>query len=201
MLFSKKFRNVADKGIYLGIWRPNDEFGRSLKMEFDLYAGTSNLCSLEGQHLILPNHELLDALSRSNTHTPNPGYISTTKLSVMCSLLKSGTYKGEWFLPTQEVLQYMLSNSQKGDLNNIFISTENVRSDAQTIHPNLYHCLSAANSGEVKACALYRQNESITVTSETLTGEGLTNSLSTHLVRALPRKKRFWHKGSTVELT
>lgn len=141
MWFSKKFKYIEGKGIYLGKWKPKDEFGRSLSMTFDLYAAPQNLFTHDGRQLVVPFNTLYDVLNQRNlkeADSDHPTLVFTTH-ETLAAYIRKGDYKGQWFLPTEDILTDMLYNEQKGDLRNVFVKADEYQIGSEGSHQ--YHCL------------------------------------------------------------
>ncbi len=141
MWFSKKFKHIEGKGIYLGKWEPKDEFGRSLSMVFDLYAAPQNLFTHDARQLLVPFNKLYEVLDQRNladAENDKPTLMFST-YETLASHLRKGEYKGQWFLPTEDILIYMLKNAYKGDLRNVFVRADEYHINRDGAHR--YHCL------------------------------------------------------------
>jgi hypothetical protein len=97
---------VAGKGVYLGDWKPFDRAGESLNMRFDLFAAPFDfgLDGLgRGQKLLLNFNKVVLEVAGTRNLMGHDGtnYRNDTELY---DALKTGLYQGEWFVPTQDIL-------------------------------------------------------------------------------------------------
>ena len=105
--FEEKPANIGQlmsgKGIYLGTWEPVDTSGRSLGQIFNVFAAPHDLKNNKNKNALLTykaarwrvasikrllGHDGMDLIDDANLY----------------DILKSGNYKGEWFIPPVEIL-------------------------------------------------------------------------------------------------
>ncbi len=94
---------IRNQGIFLGRWNPRDELERSLGLEFNVFAAPEDLTDIAGRHVCLTYAEtVLRVGNLKNWHGfDGRGYIGDIALY---RALKTGTYKGEWVIPTADLL-------------------------------------------------------------------------------------------------
>jgi len=97
---------VPGKGVYLGIWSPSDRHACSINKMFNVYAAPYDLGLDENGHgskLIITYNDAVKAVSEIKNLMGHNGaqYKNDTELY---DALRSGSYKGEWFIPTRDLV-------------------------------------------------------------------------------------------------
>ncbi|MBI3418521.1 MAG: hypothetical protein HY053_00095 [Proteobacteria bacterium] len=94
---------VEGEGIFAGIWEPKDRQGKSLNKKFAVFAAPEDFTDSSGKKILLTFEAAADELAkRKNWHGHDGGnYKNDTALY---KALKGGSYKGEWFIPTRDLL-------------------------------------------------------------------------------------------------
>lgn len=97
---------VPRKGVYLGVWSPRDRSGKSLGKTFNLYAAPHDLGLDEqgrGSKLFTTYGGTVKAVGKIIDLMGHAGakYKNDTELY---KALRDGSYKGEWFIPTLDIL-------------------------------------------------------------------------------------------------
>lgn len=97
---------IPGKGIFVGVWSPKDRNGNSLNKTFNLFAAPHDLGLDEngqGTKQILRYNDAVKCVSGIRNLMGHHGadYKNDTKLYVA---LKDGSYKGEWFIPTLDMI-------------------------------------------------------------------------------------------------
>jgi hypothetical protein len=96
-------QTVKGKGVFAGIWEPRDRQGNSLNKKFAVFAAPEDFTDSSGKKVLLTFKATADELAkRKNWHGHDGGnYKNDTALY---KALKGGSYKGEWFIPTRDLL-------------------------------------------------------------------------------------------------
>ena len=97
-------QKIADKGIFFGVWEPTDRNGRVLRKKFNLFAAPEDLTDNSGKRmLLLYNQTVKQVAGLRNWHGHDGGnFINDAALYIA---LKGNGYKGEWFIPTLDLLR------------------------------------------------------------------------------------------------
>jgi hypothetical protein len=106
---------VPGKGILLGVWSPKDRNGNSLNKTFNVFAAPCDLGLDENGRAdkqILRYKDAVKCVSEIRSLMGHDGanYKNNTELY---AALKNGSYKGEWFIPTREMIVGTDSNGQQ----------------------------------------------------------------------------------------
>jgi len=100
---------VEGKGVYVGIWAPEDRDGTSLGEIFDLYAAPEDVQNNKGKRLLLTFNEAVDHVAALQDYYGHDGFnhdgSGLTEDEVLYEALKTGSYKGEWFIPPKDALK------------------------------------------------------------------------------------------------
>lgn len=96
-------RHIEGKGVFLGRWAPKDSDGISLNKIFNLFAAPDDLTDKNGQKLVTTYNKAVERISELNDWHGHDGgaYKNDTELY---DALRDGTYNGEWFIPTRDIL-------------------------------------------------------------------------------------------------
>jgi hypothetical protein len=100
---------IPGKGIFLGVWSPKDRDGVSLGKTFNLFAAPYDLGLDEngrGTKQILTYSDTVKAVSRIRNLMGHDG-AGYKNDSELYAALKNSSYKGEWFIPTREMIAGM----------------------------------------------------------------------------------------------
>jgi hypothetical protein len=94
---------IAGKGIFVGAWEPRDRGGQSLDKIFDVFAAPEDLTDSSGRRALLTFKEAAAQVASLRNWNGHDGgdFNSDTELY---KALGSNTYKGEWFIPTCDLL-------------------------------------------------------------------------------------------------
>jgi hypothetical protein len=94
---------IAGEGIYLGQWQPKDRSGNSLGKTYDVFAAPEDLKDPDGSNLLLTYKAAVrEVASRRNWHGHDGARFEND--AALYSALQDGSYKGEWFIPTRDLL-------------------------------------------------------------------------------------------------
>jgi hypothetical protein len=175
---------IKGKGIYIGSHEFKNDDGESLG-EYDLYAapedlkvpGDKNNDRKDGR-LLLKYYDAVDYVAELRDYFNHNGG-SYANDSCLKDAIKEGSYKGEWFIPTKEILnEHLYFNHSKGDLKGSF-NTETGTSDGSVWY---------------WSCSNHRLNTSNFMTESIKDGsldwfEAVNDKLSVRCVRAEPKAK------------
>ncbi len=94
---------VAKEGIFIGQWAPKDRAGYSLGRIFNVFAARHDLDDAAGAPATF---NYLEALNRISELKKWNGYDGANYADdgEIYSALKEGSYNGEWFIPTMDLL-------------------------------------------------------------------------------------------------
>ena len=122
---------VEGKGIYVGVWEPKDEDGKSLGQIFDLYAAPEDLTDAHDVKLVSTYNESVEALKNKKDWHGHDGEHFDNSEAFKEALL-NGTYRGGWVMPPKEILygrdargnevqaDNLYDHKDKGDLKGTF---------------------------------------------------------------------------------
>lgn len=96
-------RMVPGQGIFLGEWEPKDRNGNSLKKLFNVFAAPQDLKDASGRKLTLTYNEAVERVAGLKNWQGHDGGRFKNDAAVY-SALRNGTYKGEWFIPSRDLL-------------------------------------------------------------------------------------------------
>ena len=116
---------VEGKGVFVGIWQPIDENGKSLGKIFNVYAAPEDLTDDKDNKVLLSFN---DAAKRVGTLKGWNGYDGGNfeNEEALIKSLRKGKYNGEWFIPTLDIVtggeskQGLFQAQSKGDLDGTF---------------------------------------------------------------------------------
>lgn len=130
---------IPGKGVFVGLWPPKDRDGQSLNKTFNLYAAPYDLGLDEngnGKKQLLTYKNTVKAVSklRGLMGFDGAAYQNDTELY---NALRSGSYKGEWFIPTRDIVigtdvdgnkvqtDTLFAHKDKGKLKDTFTTVDN----------------------------------------------------------------------------
>ena len=97
---------ITGKGVFIGVWMPKDRDGKSLNKTFNLFAAPYDLGLDEngkGSKLVIKYNDAVKAVAKIKNLMGHDGANFATD-APLYEALKKGTYKGEWFIPTREMV-------------------------------------------------------------------------------------------------
>jgi hypothetical protein len=111
---------IAGKGIFVGPWEPKDRRGRSLGKILDVFAAPEDLTDSSGRKVLLTFRQAAAQVSSlRNWHGHDGANFNSD--AELYKALESNTYKGEWFVPTRDLLsEGLCRNKNEGDLKGTF---------------------------------------------------------------------------------
>jgi hypothetical protein len=118
---------IPGKGILLGVWSPKDRDGNSLNKTFNVFAAPFDLGLDEngrGTKQILKYKGAVKYVSeiRSLMGHDGAGYKNDKELY---AALKNGSYKGEWFIPTRDMIVGTDIDDKQGQTDTLFAHKDN----------------------------------------------------------------------------
>jgi hypothetical protein len=116
-------QTIPGKGIYLGVWQPKDRDGTSLGKAFNVYAAPEDLTDKSGKRTLLTFKKTAKRITAlRNWHGHDGGnYENDTALY---TALANGSYKGEWFIPTRDLLLGSDIDGNKVQSDNLYASKD-----------------------------------------------------------------------------
>lgn len=110
---------VEGEGIFLCKWEPKDRDGVSLGKVFNVFAAPTDLTDETGKRVFLSYNDTVKAIALlKNWHGHNG--VNFENDTALYEALKSGAYKGRWFIPTHEVLKGSDINGNRAQENNLY---------------------------------------------------------------------------------
>jgi hypothetical protein len=103
-------QTVAGKGIYAGVWEPKDRNGRSLGKKYNIFAAPEDLVDSSGTKVLLTFKNAAKEVGKlKNWHNYNGLVVPDRAIDAgyeayLYETLKGNKYKGEWVIPTRDVL-------------------------------------------------------------------------------------------------
>jgi hypothetical protein len=97
---------VEGKGVYVGTWTPKDRVGNSLGKTFNLFAAPYDLGLDEngnGIKLVTTYKKAVTAVGKITNLLGFAGFRGKNDTDLY-NALRDGSYKGEWFIPTKDIL-------------------------------------------------------------------------------------------------
>lgn len=99
----EELRRQAEEGVFIGRWRPKDRNGNSLGKIFNIFAAPQDLTDTSGRKLILKFDDAVKGVAElKNWHGHDGGNFAND--TAVYNAIKEGGYKGEWFIPTRDLL-------------------------------------------------------------------------------------------------
>lgn len=124
---------IPGQGIFLGRWRPKDDYGDSLGKTFNVYAAPEDLVDDDGYNRALLDYEraVFRVFRLKNWHGHDGGLYRNA--GEIYSALVDGKYKGEWFIPP---LQLFTGRDKRGKiaLSNTFRACKDKRAFKNTFN-------------------------------------------------------------------
>jgi hypothetical protein len=116
-------QTIAGKGVYIGQWQPKDRSGNSLGKRFNVFAAPEDLTDESGKKALLTFKDTAERMmALGNWHGHDGGDFAND--TAVYTALKNGSYNGEWFIPTRDLLSDNLySNKDQGDLKGSFATS------------------------------------------------------------------------------
>ncbi len=112
-------QTIGKKGIYVGTWAPKDKSGKSLGKTFNIFAAPQDLTDRAGNRVLLTFNEAVKSLSGlKDWHGHDGGNFEND--TALYNALKSGSYKGEWFIPTRDILGETRTIKKKDQPNTLY---------------------------------------------------------------------------------
>ncbi len=94
---------IPGKGIFIGTWQPKDREDKSLGKTFNVFAAPQDLTNNSGERLRLTFSDAVRCVSDLRDWNGHNGGDFENDTAVYAAL-KDGSYKGEWFIPTLDLL-------------------------------------------------------------------------------------------------
>jgi hypothetical protein len=97
---------VPGQGVSIGTWSPRDRTGNSLNKTFNLFAAPYDLGLDEngnGKKQLLTYKQTVRAVSKLSNLMGHDGFKGGNDTDLY-DALRDGSYKGEWFIPTRDIL-------------------------------------------------------------------------------------------------
>lgn len=124
---------MTAEGIYIGQWEPKDKTGKSLGKVFNVFAAPEDLQAPDNESHILPTYfwEIRRRLNKLKNWHGFDG-VSYANERELHAALVDGSYKGEWTIPTIELIygkdidgnlvqpDNLYTHKDKGDLKGTF---------------------------------------------------------------------------------
>ncbi|MDD3371992.1 MAG: hypothetical protein PHE27_09235 [Alphaproteobacteria bacterium] len=112
-------KNIKGKGIYFGRWSPVDRKGKSIGKTYDVFAAPEDLPDHYGKRaLLMFNDAAREVAKLKNWHGfDGCDYENDEELY---NNLRYGSYKGQWFIPTIDLLYGLQNISGQSQINNLF---------------------------------------------------------------------------------
>jgi|GEM_PF-2475762 len=115
--------SVPGKGVYLGVWEPKDNSGRTLGKIFDIYAAPEDLRKGSGNLLLTFNNAVKHVASLRNFHSHDGGNFRNEK-AILDAVRRNPASLEKWFIPTKELLDGKTSGGNKIQPANLYDSRE-----------------------------------------------------------------------------
>lgn len=149
-------QTIPGRGVFMGVWTPKDRSGNSLGKSFRVYAAPEDLTDSSGQRTLLTFQETAKYLTtKRNWHGHDGGNYEND--TVVYNALRSGSYKGEWFIPTRDLLigsdldgntgvyaDNLVASKDKGDFKSTLVTSG---TDSNKNHPKYYWSLAGHRDG------------------------------------------------------
>jgi len=112
-------QTVTGKGIYTGVWEPKDRQGKSLGKKYAVYAAPEDLNDSNGKKVLLTFKKAAEEVGKlKGWHGHNGANYGND--TAVYKALKNGSYQGEWFIPTREILHGKDLNGNKVQNDNLY---------------------------------------------------------------------------------
>lgn len=95
---------VRGKGVYLGVWEPQDQEGRTLGKIFDLYAAPENFLQPNGRSLLMTFNDAVDHVAGLKNFHGHDGARVASEKAVLEAVRSNPEALAKWFIPTKEIL-------------------------------------------------------------------------------------------------
>jgi hypothetical protein len=113
-------QTIAGKGVFAGVWEPKDRDGKSLGKRFNVFATPQDLTDSSGKKILMQFKEAVERMTALSNWHDHDG-VNFANDTAVYTALKNGSYNGEWFIPTRDLLSDNLySNKDQGDLKGSF---------------------------------------------------------------------------------
>lgn len=103
---------VSGGDIFFGIWTPTDRGGNSLEVAFNLFAQPQDISANRFSNL----EAQVESLSNGFNHRAK----GKTSDEALYDALRSGSYKGQYFIPTKDILRMLYMSRHTGKLDGTF---------------------------------------------------------------------------------
>jgi hypothetical protein len=114
---------VEGKGLYLGKWEPAIN-NKTLGLIFNIYAAPENLRNDRQNSLTFTFSEAVHTLRKLENYHGHDGFDHTGGIgdsfsfendttSILLNSLQNGSYQGEWFIPTLNILEQLLYKARE----------------------------------------------------------------------------------------
>ncbi len=107
---------IEGKGVYMGTWEPKDRDDSNIGKTFNVFAAPEDLTDASGTKVLVTfNEAARQVTSLRNWHGHDGGNFAND--TALYNALKNGTYNGEWFIPTRDLLcgKDLAGNKVRGD--------------------------------------------------------------------------------------
>ena len=116
-------KKIEGKGVYLGVWEPKDNSGRTLGKIFDIYAAPEDLRKGSGNLLFTFNDAVKHVAGLRNFHGHDGGNFGNEK-AILDAVRSNPAALEKWFIPTKELLHGKTSGRDKIQPANLYDSRE-----------------------------------------------------------------------------
>lgn len=175
---------IPNKGVFFGTWTPKDKNGKSLGKTFNLFAAPQDLQDTSRERMTMTFDNAIAAVSRlKNWQGYNGARFQNEK--DLYKALANNTYKGEWFIPTLDMLIGLTPDNQKITGDSLFTHKE---------AGALKNSFNVASRGGGNAIWYWSCTENANITSEVYCGQVGSGS------RSSSKKNYYSHSVRVVRL-
>ena len=117
---------IEGKGIYVGVWEPKNRQGVSLNKKYHVFAAPQDLTNSSNRHVAMTFLEAAREMGLKRNWCSHDGLtvpanaIENGYEAYLYGMLKDNTYRGQWFIPTLEILRGQNANGDPVEAGNLF---------------------------------------------------------------------------------
>jgi hypothetical protein len=127
---AKPGQEIPGHGIFLGVWKPKDNDGKSLKKKFNVFAAPQDLQDA-GSRSHLTYNETVQLLARTKKFHGYDGAAYNNDTEIY-QALREGSYSGEWIIPPFELLVGEVADKPYGYERNKITQPDNLFDHRET---------------------------------------------------------------------